>query len=139
MVGHMIQVEPISPPRATGRVGRSRTDGTFLVTDGATPSPARPTATAELEATSLVSLQEAVAPATAQQRDRAARGRCDRLVSALAMMQRAWLGGMDASGALDSLSTLTAEPLDADDPGLLATLTGAVTRARVELARNNRC
>ena len=135
----MVQVEPISPVRATSRVGRPRADGTFLVLDGVTPSPAGLAATADLEATCLVSLQEAVAPATARQRDRAARGRCDGLLSALGLVQRAGLAGIDSTGALDSLSTLAAEPLDAADPGLLATLAGAVTRARVELARHNRC
>ncbi len=134
----MIQVEPISAVRAVTRVGRTRSDGTFRVADGAMPSLVGVTGTAEPEAMSLVSLQEAAARPPCE-RDRVARGRCDGLLAALRRLQRASLGGVDAPDALDTLRALAAEPPDAADPGLRAILATAVTRARVELARDDRC
>lgn len=140
----MIHVEPISPVRATGRVGRTRTGGAFRMPEGMpegeSPSAAGLSPAAELDATLLVSLQEAVAPAMARRRDRAARARCDGLLAALGCLQRSWLLGETASsGALESLRRLVAEPPDAADPVLRALVAGTVTRARIEMARSNCC
>ena len=131
----MIQVDPLPPPRATTRPSRSAAVAGFSVTLGPALVDGGGVAVAGLDAPSLASLQEVVAPRTAADRDRAARGRCRALLAALGRVQAELLCGSGTAVALEQLGTLTAEVADAADPELRATLASTLTRARVELAR----
>lgn len=107
--------------------------GFRVAEQGSAGAPAAPAAAAAPVALlGLLSVQEAEGDAM---RDRAARKRGKELLDELARLQRTLLGGRLDPDALRRLAAVAAEPADAADPVLAATLRAIVVRARVELAR----
>jgi len=122
-----------TPTRSSASTKRPQSGG-FAV-------PAEPSATGHAEAatqteevalTSMLSLQELCGDAAA---DRDASRRGADMLSALAELQRALLGGVDTVETMQRLAELAAAVPRAANPQLAALVSAINIRVRVELAR----
>ncbi len=121
---------PLGPIRPLPRV---RTAGSiFMVPEDARPEGAEaPAVFAAVGMPSLLSLQEAEVETV---QDREARRHGHAMLDALAMLQRALLGGQEALG-LEGLARLVRAAPPPTDPALAAVQRAVLVRAAVELAR----
>ena len=119
--------------RSPARTRRAQTDGFAVPAESSATSHAEAaTQTEEVALTSMLSLQEFGGDAAA---DREASRRGDDMLSALAELQRALLGGVDTVETMQRLTELAAAVPRAADPQLAALVSAINIRVRVELAR----
>ena len=121
------------PTRSSARTKRPQSVGFAVPAESSATSHAEAaTQTEEVVLTSMLSLQEFGGDAAA---DREASRRGDDMLSALAELQRALLGGVDTVETMQRLTELAAAVPRAADPRLTALVSAINIRVRVELAR----
>ena len=126
-IGPAGSVRPLTQAQPVGQAG-------FLVPDGAVPASSNVqgvTQPATVGASVMLALQER---AGAEAGDQQARQHGQRLLAALAELQRALLSGNQAD-TLQELSRLSEEGGQAVDPALAQVIRSIRLRARLELAR----
>jgi hypothetical protein len=122
-----------TPTRPSIPAKRPQMGGFAVPADSSTTGHAEAaTETEEIGLTSMLSLQEFGGDAAA---DREASRRGEYMLSALAELQRALLGGVDTVETMQRLSELAAAVPRAADPRLAALISAISIRVRVELAR----
>jgi hypothetical protein len=121
------------PTRSSARTKRAQTGAFAVPTESsATGHAEAATETEEIALTSMLSLQEFGGDAAA---DREASRRGEDMLSALAELQRALLGGVDTVETMRRLAELAAAVPRAANPQLAALVSAISIRVRVELAR----
>lgn len=122
-----------APTRSVARAARPQT-GAFSVPtkSSATGHTAAAIQTEEVALAAMLTLQEFGGDAAA---DREASRRGEDMLSALAELQRALLGGVDTVETMQRLAELAAAMPRAADPRLAALISAISIRVRVELAR----
>jgi Class II flagellar assembly regulator len=122
-----------TPTRSSARAKRPETGGFAVPAESsATGHAEAATQTEEVALTSMLSLQEFGGDAAA---DHEASRRGEDMLSALAELQRALLGGVDTVETMQRLAELAAAVPRAANPQLAALVSAISIRVRVELAR----
>ncbi len=133
----MTGVERIAGSLPLARAGgQTRAGGLAFTLAAETAKTAPAAAPVEVALGGMLALQEAESGAV---RDREARRRGQDLLAALTRLQRALLAGEDVLAVLRTLAELSEDVPEAADAGLRAAVAAVVLRARVELARRQRC